>query len=293
MTVMKWCYANLTPFTTNPNGAKKFDLPRGAVVLPTGQRQHILINGHNTTWTEIRYAGKDRVVQAGWVNDAYLDDQMEQFPNPEVIIPNPTPETDDAPQYMLLDGREKFNMCGELCIAFIVGKDIDSTLAKWQTSFPNFYNNILSGDRDKTTGPDDIKSILNAYGYSTDNGQMISFRAGLTDPIIGFEPSQGRIKKMLETHFLVALVTINSYGKLITKPDDTQAKRGKNRPVIEKGIPHWVTVDKLFPNGVNAGRVEIYNPFHNKRQQYSFNEFIKSCNSPAWSGWWVKRNSGV
>jgi hypothetical protein len=133
---------------------------------------------------------------------------------------------------------------------------------------------------------------LNAYGYAADNGQLISFRVGLTDPIIGFQPSQGRIQKMLATHFLVALVTINSYGKLITKPDTAPVKRGRNAPVIEKGIAHWVTVDKLTPNGINAGRVEIYNPFPNKRQEYSFNEFIKSCNSPAWSGWWVKRNIG-
>jgi hypothetical protein len=98
---------------------------------------------------------------------------------------------------------------------------------------------------------------------------------------------------MLETHFLVALVTINSYGKLIRKPDDTSTKRGKNRPVVEKGIGHWVTVDKITPNGINAGRVEIYNPFHNKRQEYSFSEFIKSCSSPAWAGWWVKRDLGA
>jgi hypothetical protein len=289
MTVKKWCYANLTPFKGTPNGVKMFDLPRGAVVEPTGQQQNAMVLGQDTIWTEIHYAGKDGFIQTGWINDAYLDDYIEQFPNPEVVIPNPTPETDDAPQYMLVEGKKKYNMCGELCIAFIAGEDIDSTLAKWKTQSPTFYNNILLGDRDKPTGPEDLKSILNAYGYSTDNGQMVSFSVGLTDPIIGFQPSQGRIQKMLETHFLIVLVTINSYGKLITKPEETQSKHGKNRPVVEKGIAHWIAVDKLTPNGVNAGRVEIYNPFPNKRQEYSFNEFIKSCNS---SGWWVKRNIG-
>lgn len=283
MTVKKWCYAKLTPFTAKPNGVKKFDLPRGAVVEPTGQQ--------NAALTEIRYTDKDGAIQVGWVNDAYLEDYFEQFPDPEVVIPNPTPEMNDAPQYMLVEGRKKFNMCGELCIAFIVGEDIDSTLSKWKLKAPTFYNNILLGDRDKPTGAEDLKSILNAYGYNTDNGQLIKFRDGLTDPSIGFQPSQGRIQKMLMTHFLVALVTINSYGKLIAKPENTQIKRGRNAPFIEKGIGHWVTVDKLTPNGINAGRVEIYNPFHNKRQEYSFNDFIKSC-STAWSGWWVKRNIG-
>lgn len=285
----KWCYAKLTPFAAAPNTTKSFDLPYGAVVEPIGQQQHLSINGHDTTWTEIQYTGADNVAKTGWVNDAYLDDLNEPFPAPEVEIANPTPEPNDAPQYMLVKGRKKFNMCGELCVAFVVCESIESVLTKWETAAPNFYKNILAGDSDKSTNAEDLRSILNIYGYSTDNGQLINFRTGLTDPLIGFEPSQGRVQQMLKTHSLIALVTINSYGKLITKPDDTSTKRGKNRPVVEKGISHWITVDKLTPNGINAGRVEVYNPFHNRRQEYSFNEFVKSC-SPGWSGWWVKRD---
>ncbi|MBI5295488.1 MAG: hypothetical protein HY869_08425 [Chloroflexi bacterium] len=292
MSGKKWCYARVTPFLVDPNGIKRFDLSCGALLEPTGQQRNLSINGHDSTWTEVQHTGGDGIVSTGWVNDAYLEDYIEPFPNTEVVIPNPTPELNDAPQYMLVGGKQKFNMCGELCVAFIVGEDIDMLLAKWKAAAPGFYNNILAGDRDKPTGPEDIRSILTAYEYSTDNGQLVSFKAGLTDPLVGFEPTQGRMGRMLETHFLVALVTINSYGRLIRKPDDSSTKRGKNRPVVEKGIGHWVVVDKITPNGRNAGRVELYNPFHNRRQEYSFNEFYKSCSSPAWSGWWVERNLG-
>lgn len=292
MVAKKWCYASLTPFNASPNGAKRFDLPQGAVVEPTGQQQHLSVNAKDSLWTEVQYTGADGVVKTGWVNDAWLDEYIEQFPDPEVQIPNPTPEPTDAPQYMLVEGKTKFNMCGELCIAFVVREDIESVLAKWRTAAPSFYNSILAGDRDKPTGAEDLRSILTAYGYTTDNGNLVSFRAGLTDPLIGFQPSQGRIGTMLQTHFLVAMATINGRGKLINKNDDTSTKKGKNKPVAEKGILHWVVVDKVMPNGMNAGRVELYNPYHNRRQEYSFTEFIKSCNSPSWPGWWVKRNLG-
>lgn len=290
MSAKKWCYAKLTPFLTDPNGIKRFDLACGALVEPTGQQRNLTINGFDSLWTEVQHTDGNGAVTSGWVNDAYLEDYVEPFPNAEVVIPNPTPELHDAAQYMLVGGKQKFNLCGELCVAFIVGEDIDTLIAKWKTAAPDFFNSILAGDRDKPTGPEDLRSILSAYGYSADNGQVISFKAGLTDPLVGFGPTQGRIGRLLETHFLVALVTINSHGKLIRKPEDSSTKRGKNRPVVEKGISHWVVVDRITPNGINAGRVELYNPFHNRRQEYSFNEFYKSCSSPAWSGWWVERN---
>ena len=79
---------------------------------------------------------------------------------------------------------------------------------------------------------------------------------------------------MLEKYYLIAGVKIDlNSGKL----------RGQ-------GIGHWVVLDKIVPNGINGGWVELYNPFPNKRQEYSYDEFIKSCGGPSWSGVWIKRN---
>jgi hypothetical protein len=50
-----------------------------------------------------------------------------------------------------------------------------------------------------------------------------------------------------------------------------------------------VVLDKVIPDGINRGWVEIYNPFPNKRQMYSFNEFIKSCKAEGYTGLWVSR----
>ncbi len=66
---------------------------------------------------------------------------------------------------------------------------------------------------------------------------------------------------------------------------------------------HWVVLYKITDNGnrnkvTNNGlRVEIYNPFSNRRETYSYNEFYNSCiGSPkgaALSGLWVRRNDNA
>jgi len=82
------------------------------------------------------------------------------------------------------------------------------------------------------------------------------------------------MNKMLINKYLIAGVKIDKFsGKL----------RGQ-------GVGHWVVLDKITPNEINGGWVELYNPFPNKRQEYSYVEFIKSCSGPSWNGVWVKRN---
>jgi hypothetical protein len=91
--------------------------------------------------------------------------------------------------------------------------------------------------------------------------------------------------KMLETHFLLAGVGINKVGIV------------KNRGEIR----HWVVVEKIRPAGRhymtkhfggNGGWVELYNPFMNVMEEYSYLEFANSMSETGlWSsGLWVKRN---
>ncbi len=99
------------------------------------------------------------------------------------------------------------------------------------------------------------------------------FDQGLTDPIMGFKLSPGRLSKMLESFYLLVHVSIDGVtGKL----------RGA-------GVGHWIVVDKVTPDGVNGGRVELYNPFRNKRQEYSYDELVNSVGSTR-SGHWVERS---
>jgi len=54
------------------------------------------------------------------------------------------------------------------------------------------------------------------------------------------------------------------------------------------GVGHWVVLDKITPYGVNRAQVEIYNPYPNRREEYSYADFIRSC-APTYTGLWVNR----
>ena len=277
-TVKKWCFDRTPVYFSAEEPQPSAYLDKGTVVGLTEPPQNIAAASSGSPWSEIAYQVNDLQVGTqwvtGWVNNAYLDDYNEKFPNSGVVIPNPTPNPRDAQQYMLLDGTVRYNMCGELCVAFLVNDNIDAVLAKWKAKSPNAYNSVLAGGKDTGTFVSDMNNMLGAllgeYGFGSDPDQTVNFSDRLTIPVSAASLLED-LKKMLVTHSLVALVTINNSGELIGKENVR--------------IKHWVVVDRLTQNG---NRVELYNPFPNKREEYSFHEFYGSCRLP-WLGAWVKR----
>jgi hypothetical protein len=258
------------PLRAAPNGGKLLDLPVGVIVTPTGGEQTLTIGGHPTLWAEIVFGGRN-----GWVNAAYLEDYLEKFPT-EVSVTAATPDPNDAAQYMIVEGDVKNNLCGQFCVAFIVGDSSDNLLVKWKQNLPDAYQATIGGTTDKGTWPGALEAILKLYGKLPED--ILPFKAGLTDPLIGYQPSPGRFAKMLQTHQLIAGVNIDS---------ETGRLRGS-------GVGHWVVLDKITPVGRNSGNggwVELYNPFPNRREEYSYDEFTASCGGvDNWDGRWVRRN---
>jgi hypothetical protein len=166
----------------------------------------------------------------------------------------------------------KTNMCGELCVAFIGGDDIETFLRKWEKHDKLFYPWAVKGNNNQALFWFNLDKMLEVYGYASPN---LKFKAGLTDPGIDFAPTPGRFKKQLETRYLIANVRIDGSGKLVSKEEGL-------------GVGHWVVLEKITPYGVNRGRVEIYNPYHNRREEYSYADFIRSC-APTYTGLWVNR----
>jgi hypothetical protein len=77
----------------------------------------------------------------GWVNQAELDDyyedEREEFHRAVVGISreHQTESSTDGQQDFYLEGdksKPRYNMCGELCIASLVGKSIDVVLKEWK-----------------------------------------------------------------------------------------------------------------------------------------------------------------
>lgn len=266
----KWCIAAGT-FRQAPDGLGVLSFVKGAVVESTGVTE--VKNGRG--WSQVKY--KNRV---GWVRNSVLEDFADRFSTPEVVIPHPTPEDDDAAQYMYLPGEEgkKRNMCGQLCAAYIMKTDIESFVGNWKVAAKRFYEISIAGRTDNGTGIDSLESMFKASPYNSEPGDVFRFDFAMKDPITGLVVvSPGRMQKALETHYLVAGVRIKQSDKLTGR-------------LSGQGLGHWVVVDKIFPNGRhsgNGGWVEIYNPYPNRRQEYSYDEFIQAFNG--YLGLLVKR----
>ena len=310
----KWCIKQGTPVinshlkkstTLNDNDQEMilwagpipaYSLKKGNVL--TVHRQSITIPGDVpvSSWSEVTYeeTSYDRTEKkwvkssvTGWVNDGYLDDYHEKFPDFEVVIPHATKNSNDPQQFMTIvdEGYSEFNirtnMCGELCVAFVVEKDIDAVLEAWnEQGKMGYYQSLVGKGQNKTTTQVHLKDMLDRYYTNAED--IRSFRGDLltvplaapsTDP--NYPHASNAIQERLMTHSLITLVRIDlNTGEL--KPTEQPGQRN-----------HWIVLDKITQDG---NRVVIYNPFPNKRQEYSFAEFFKSLGSNPTSGWWVKRN---
>lgn len=267
MVSQKWCIRS-TSLYEKPGGKKlAVSLLVNSIYDVTGNQQ-VFSTKH---WTEVKFIDKNANHWQGWVQDMYLEDYFED-PNSsgfEVRIPHPTPDSTDAAQYMKWESDSKYvNMCGELCVAFIAGDNIETFLTKWKQMEGSLYSRIIPVDR--PTGPDEVNNMLQVYGYPR---KYMNFKDGLTDADTGLKISPGRFQRRLATHYLIAAVRID----------------GAAGNVGEGKIGHWVILDKVIPEGVNHGWAEIYNPFPNKRQVYSYDEFIRSCAAEGWTGLWINR----
>lgn len=301
MATQKWCVVNQASFCAIPNGPKLFDLFIGSQVETTGESQNVLMRGndnkmHDMKWLKVTYKNS-RGIQTGWVRETLFDDYMETFTKLEVDIPDApadpadpfpyaSPNPNDPAQYMVLGkttrGEDiiKYNLCGEICVAFVMEVGIKKFLSDWKNSPNSLYQWTLGGISDKTTDASVLKNMLFPYGFGTDKGNVVNFTDSLNGPIFeGQNITPGRFQKFLETHYLIANVVINkSTGKLIA-----------DEPSKVNWTNHWVVLDKVSPNNTEYGRVEIYNPFTNRRQEYSYRSFISSFGGGTYTGLWIKR----
>lgn len=282
----KWVVDNKVPVGQSNNPEPIYILKLGNIV--NVRRQNVHVEGSDISWSEIvyfdtSYSREEKkyitTTISGWVDGLYLEDYIEKYPENEVTILNPTENPNDAQQYMLWEGDIKYNMCGEFCAAYIVKKDIDpassieSVLERWRDSpSKDSFSYSSSRVRDGLYAPH-IRNILQTYtefNNTQDKDLIVDLKEGLKGRYLTWEG----IKDKLKTHFLIANVRISkSKGELIKK----------NLP----GVQHWVLLENVTRNG---NRVELYNPFPNQRQEYSFTEFASSC-SAGLTGLWVKRKT--
>ncbi len=264
MSTKMWTTGQAPLRQTAGTGQKLLNIPPRTVVDFSEEEVEITYQGKNTTWLKVTYRDK-----TGWSYASFFEKHEERYPDDEVQIDNKTPNTDDFEQYFYYEGRVKHNMCGQLCVAWILGKPVVEVLESWKVGSPPFYLRIFGGLADRGTNTNDLDNLFSQFDFQT---PCLRFGTGLKDPVLG-RPlvTPRRMEKKLETHQLISSVHMD---------------RG-NGNLRGGGALHWVVVDRVIPNGVDRGFVELYNPAPNRVQLYSWSEYIKSAGSPY--GVWVPR----
>ena len=189
----------------------------------------------------------------------------EHYPDRVISIPSATPDNKDAAQYLIRHGRKQFNLCGELCVAYITqdetgNDDIDKFLNYWQATDLNWYQQVFRNGLARTTGIYDLEKILVLYGYSV--------------PLLRFE----------KTQIIPLAVQINlssSQAILGVQIDHTGY-------LVGRGIAHWVVLENIFVIDNNHAICDIYNPFTNAMEPYSWRELMTSTGAYK-QGIWVQR----
>lgn len=266
--MLYWTIQPSAPLRDAPSkGRQILAMPFGALVETTGEKTTALLSGQPTEWLEVIYTGKT-YSKRGWVYAEYLERYVNEFAGDVVNIPYPTSDPTDAAQYMVWLGNTQFNLCGELCVCYIVGDGLDVFLSKWQAKAINIFKRVFADGRSRGTSITELDSMLWVYDFPA----SLRLDTGLRDDVLK-RPliSPGRLAQMLETYRGIVGVKIS----------------GTTGNLQSAGILHWVVLEKVVPDGINRGWVEIYNPFHNRIQRYSWNEFVLSMGAPY--GLWVKR----
>lgn len=148
-----------------------------------------------------------------------------------------------------------FNLCGEICVAALTGRDVIPLLNQWKNSYVRAP--AIIRDPKEGTSVGDLKSMLALSNFVFEEYRY-SPSVALTSPL--------RLQKQLmEGKMAIAGVGIyRSNGKLCGNETDSG-----------KIARHWVILEDIKPVG-NSGWVRLYNPFRNREEICSYNIFIQS-----------------
>ena len=231
----------------------------------------------------------------GWVNEADLDDyhedEREEFRKFIEVIDSKsqTESSTDGQQYIYINdkegnrtGKARYNLCGELSVAFVAGKTIDDLLKDWQGRDETTYNRMV-GNADQPLSFTHVQSLLDMYeiDYLSYRKEKEDNPKDYTHLAYGDEErrldrrraSQKLQENLKENYFITNLKIDTNTGDLVPAYSDEERN-------------HWVVLDRVTRGGT---RVVLYNPFPNRMEEYSFGEFYRSIDGDPNSGWWVKK----
>jgi len=228
-----------TPMMALPqaSGKKMRDLSHKMIVTASGE----IDNG----FEQVYYGG-----DLGWVLSKYLENYDQVLPKDCVDMGDlQTPDENDAQQYIVWNGVKQVNMCGEMCVAFLLNLPLETVLENWRAGSLPFYKRIFGGGRATGTSAEDLMILLALYGKES---VLLS-----------------KILPQYTPELLRPLTCITSCRM------DTVTGR-----LNGGGVGHWVVPVTIHAERCGYGYVEIYNPYPNRIEVYSWPEYLASCRQP-------------
>ena len=229
-------------------GIKVCDLPAGSVLLEAG--------GPVGRFARVLYRAREDFL--GWVFTDLLDEIEHPLPREMVQLPEPTHSLQDAAQYVHYVGRVQYNLCGEMCAAFLQGIPLEALLDRQRAESPSWWRRVFPNSQGRPTGLTEVLDLL-----GPDSESMTIREALWCLPILRPVLSPARLAAWLRVWRLIVGVRIDNRGYL--------------RP---SGILHWVVATECEPRGVFGGSVTLYNPYSNGVEVYSWREFSESVGIP-------------
>ncbi len=128
------------------------------------------------------------------------------------------------------------------------------------------------------TGEEDLQAIARSYGTEMERARLPD---GQHDPEALWRSLRERMGRGEQLMMLVRIQERPGAhpgdGRLVpyTTPEDPST------------VPHWVTLGEL-EEGADGRYVTLYNPYHNTRERYRWEEFVASVDGQARGGsWWA------
>lgn len=226
--------------------------------LPVGSL--LLAEDVSGGFTKVTYrSNKDYV---GWVETAILDEIVNPLPQNVVGLPDQTHSLQDLKQYITLFGNVQYNLCGQICVAMLVGDQFQNALEKWKVEKPSIFRRVFPKQASVPTGIPELASILNLYPLAED---PIDLRVALFEKVVGRPViTPARLAKWTEAGWKILIgCSIDARGRMSAK-----------------GTRHWIVVTRVEPMDILDGLVYFYNPASDSIQFKAWAEFFTSVGTP-------------
>lgn len=242
----KWVNT-FSPLYVSMGGKKIFDVLEKTIVYPNGEISGILERVAVQT-------SKGEVI--GWMESKFLDPYIENLSKDCVDLAGiQTPDKTDAEQYIFWKTKiVQTNLCGQLSIARILNIPLAEVLSKWESGKPSLWKRVFGSGRASGTGWQDLIDILSIFGVKATSLEL-------------------SLKNYKSPQTLSTLV--DHSGIIVSVHIDGVSGRLRGQ-----GVLHWCVIEKVVQERVGYGSVEIYNPFCNRVEVYSWAEFIASARAP-------------